>query len=760
MRVYRTLWAAGAAKRAPASVTPLFTLRSLVGAIGLFFAMITTIAIPGAYFLVAYISLADDLSFVAGLNSDQVARFALEHATSWRGQGDRIAELIDLPTVEASIRQRVYDAEGKLVAERGDPVDRPALVRSVPIIAADSPVGRIEATTSFRAQLYRTSLTAGVGLLLGAAVYVAMRIFPLHVLHSTFEALEVTERRLQEYLDRRFDAAVNNVSQGLCLFNSSGRLTTFNRRFVDMFKLPCNAAITGLTVGQILDLAHNRTHITEDSPEPVAGKLDQLVSANRPGAVTFSRTDGHVISVSHQPLADGGWVQTFDDITEQHLAEAKLSYMAHHDMLTGLPNRVSFYQRLTDCLNRVTRGNQLALFSLDLDDFKAVNDTLGHPVGDKLLQAVGERLRRCVRESDFMARLGGDEFALVQIEAGEPDKATALASRVIDMICAPYDLDGHQVVVGLSVGVALAPGDAADADALMKNADLAMYRAKTAGGNTYRFFEPQMDARMRLRREMELDLRKAVVHGEFELYYQPVVNVRTGRIASFEALIRWHHPTRGIIEPLEFIPIAEETGLIIPIGQWVLGQACIEAAKWPRDVSVAVNVSPAQFTHHDLVHDVVAALDASHLPGSNLELEITELVLLKDNEPSLATLRVLHNLGIRIAMDDFGTGYSSIGYLRSFPFDKIKIDESFIQSVTARKDSLAIIRAVVGLGSSLGVATTAEGVETPEQLDCLRHEGCTEVQGFLISRPRRAAELEAFLSTDSAYPLGAGIGSG
>jgi len=373
---------------------------------------------------------------------------------------------------------------------------------------------------------------------------------------------------------------------------------------------------------------------------------------------------------------------------------------------------------------------------------------------------VGERLRRCVRESDFMARLGGDEFALVQIEAGEPDKATALASRVIDMICAPYDLDGHQVVVGLSVGVALAPGDAADADALMKNADLAMYRAKTAGGNTYRFFEPQMDARMRLRREMELDLRKAVVHGEFELYYQPVVNVRTGRIASFEALIRWHHPTRGIIEPLEFIPIAEETGLIIPIGQWVLGQACIEAAKWPRDVSVAVNVSPAQFTHHDLVHDVVAALDASHLPGSNLELEITELVLLKDNEPSLATLRVLHNLGIRIAMDDFGTGYSSIGYLRSFPFDKIKIDESFIQSVTARKDSLAIIRAVVGLGSSLGVATTAEGVETPEQLDCLRHEGCTEVQGFLISRPRRAAELEAFLSTDSAYPLGAGIGSG
>jgi diguanylate cyclase (GGDEF)-like protein len=734
----------------PVAIMPSFTLRSLVGAIGLLVAMITTIAIPGAYFLVAYTSAADDLAFAGSLGANQVAKFALEHPASWRQQGDRIAELVGGPSVEeVAVQQRIYDDSGALVAERGDAVREPTLSRSLPIVAGGATIGRIDVTTSFRTQWSHTGLAAGLGFLLGAAVYFAVRIFPLNVLHSTFDALEATERRLQEYLNQRFDAAVSNVTQGLCLFNSEGRLTTFNRRFVDMFRLPGDAAIAGLTVGQILDLAHSRTLIAEGTPEPVVAKLGQLGRQHKPGGVTFSRTDGHIISVAHQPMTDGGWVETFDDITEQRIAEAKLSYMAHHDMLTSLPNRVSFYEQLAGCLSRMGRGDQLALFSLDLDNFKAVNDTLGHPVGDKLLQAVGERLRNCVRSNDFVARLGGDEFALVQVDAREPDKATALASRLIDAICTPYLLDGHQVVVGMSVGVALAPTDATGPDSLMKNADLAMYRAKDAGGNTYRFFEPQMDERMRHRREMELDLRKAVVNGEFELYYQPLVNLRTGKIASFEALIRWHHPERGIIEPLEFIPIAEENGLIIPIGQWVLRQACIEATNWPEEISVAVNVSPAQFTHHDLVRDVVDALDASGLPGSNLEVEITELVLLKDNEPSLATLRALHDLGVKIAMDDFGTGYSSIGYLRSFPFDKIKIDESFIHSVTDRKDSLAIIRAVVGLGSSLGVATTAEGVETPEQLECLRQEGCTEVQGFLISRPRRAMELDGLLTSDS-----------
>jgi predicted signal transduction protein with EAL and GGDEF domain len=327
-----------------------------------------------------------------------------------------------------------------------------------------------------------------------------------------------------------------------------------------------------------------------------------------------------------------------------------------------------------------------------------------------------------------------------------------LASRLIETVSAPYDLDGHQVIVGMSVGVALAPGDGTHPDGLTKDADLAMYRAKADGGNTYRFFEPQMDARMQARREIELDLRKAVVNGEFELHYQPVVNLRAETVTCFEALIRWRHPEHGLIQPMQFIPIAEETGLIIPLGRWVLRQACVEAAAWPPEITVAVNVSPAQFNHHNLVHDVVAALDASGLPGDRLEVEITELVLLRDNETTLATLHELRSLGVKIAMDDFGTGYSSIGYLRSFPFDKIKIDQSFIRSVADRKDSLAIIRAVVGLGSSLGVATTAEGVETQEQLDCLRIEGCTEAQGFLISRPRPAGDVQSILSKLRMHP--------
>jgi diguanylate cyclase (GGDEF)-like protein len=732
---------------------PPLTLRTLVGTIGLAIAIITTVSIPLGYFLVVYTSAADNLGFVASLNASQVGRLALTDDTSWQRQTGRLAELVELPVGDgASIRQRVYDRQGTLLLGNGRAPSAPILMRGMPIVVRGSAVGRIEVETSLRAALYNTGYVAGLSLLLGAAVYFAVRILPLNVLYRTFDALETAQGQLQDYHNMRFDAALNNMSQGLCMFNAGGRLVTFNRRFTDMFKIPPEAISGGMTTAQIMDIVHALTHITEDNPDLILSKLNLLVSQHEPGTITFSRTDGHVISASHQPMADGGWVQTFDDVTEQRLAEARLAYMAHHDMLTGLPNRLSFYEQLGDCLDRTARGGHLALFSLDLDNFKGVNDTLGHPVGDRLLQSVAERLRECVRKSDLVARLGGDEFALVQVDADDPNRTTMLASRLIETVSAPYDLDGHQVIVGMSVGVALAPNDGTHPDALTKNADLAMYRAKADGGNTYRFFEPQMDARMQARREIELDLRKAVVNGEFELHYQPVVNLRAEKVTCFEALIRWRHPGRGLIQPMEFIPIAEETGLIIPLGRWVLRQACIEAAAWPSEITVAVNVSPAQFNHHNLVHDVVAALEASGLPGDRLEVEITELVLLKDNETTLATLHELRSLGVKIAMDDFGTGYSSIGYLRSFPFDKIKIDQSFIRSVADRKDSLAIIRAVVGLGSSLGVATTAEGVETQEQLDCLRIEGCTEVQGFLISRPRPAGDIQSILSELEMHP--------
>ena len=733
---------------------PPLTLRTLVGTIGLAVAIITTVSIPFGYFLVVYTSMADNLTFVANLNSSRVGALAATDQTLWHNQRVRIAELIELPAAhQVSIRQRVYDGMGLIAIENGGPLDAPTLMRSTPIVVAGAAVGRMEVETSLRSLIYDTGLVACLSLILGCVVYFAVRILPLAVLYRTFDKLEAAQRQLQEYHDMQFDAALNNMSQGLCMFNSDGRLTTINRRFAEIFKVPAEAITSGMTVSQIMESAHSLTDITEDNPDLVLSKLNLLVSQRERGTITFNRTDGRVISASHQPMANGGWVETFDDITDQRQAEAKLSYMAHHDMLTDLPNRLSFYEQLEDCLTRVKRNGHLALFSLDLDHFKNVNDTLGLPIGDKLLQAVAERLRDCVRKDDLVARLGGDEFALVQIDADGPNKATTLASRLIEVVSAPYELDGHQVVVGTSVGVALGPNDGTNPDRLTKNADLAMYRAKADGGNTYRFFEPQMDARMQARRETELDLRKAIVNEEFELHYQPLINLEAGRVTCFEALVRWRHPVRGLIPPLEFIPIAEETGLIVALGRWVLREACAEATTWPREITVAVNVSAAQFNNHNLVQDVIAALESSGLPGSRLELEITELVLLKDNETTVATLREVHSLGVKIAMDDFGTGYSSLGYLLRIPFDKIKIDQSFIRSLADRKDSLAVLRAVVGLGSSLEMATTAEGVETTEQLECLRMEGCTEAQGFLFSKPKPAGEVQSILSTLGVHAM-------
>jgi diguanylate cyclase (GGDEF)-like protein len=397
-------------------------------------------------------------------------------------------------------------------------------------------------------------------------------------------------------------------------------------------------------------------------------------------------------------------------------------------------------------LARVQRGENLAVLCLDLDHFKSVNDTLGHPVGDSLLKAVAERLRQKVRDTDIVARLGGDEFAIVQIAAEQPRGAIVLADRLIEALSKPFDLTGHQLVIGTSIGIALAPSDGLDTDQLIKNADMALYRAKADGRGVFRFFEPEMDAKMQARRTLEIDLRKALVEGEFELFYQPLVNLQSNEISGFEALLRWNHPTRGLVPPSEFIPIAEEMGLIVPLGEQVLRQACTEAAGWPGDIRVAVNLSPVQFKSKTLALAVTTALASSGLPPQRLELEITESVLLQDNEATLTTLHQLRALGVRISMDDFGTGYSSLSYLRSFPFDKIKIDQSFVQDMSGGEDdSVAIIRAVAGLGRNLGMATTAEGVETQEQLGYLRQEGCSEVHGYLFSRPMPARDVPSLL---------------
>jgi diguanylate cyclase (GGDEF)-like protein len=379
---------------------------------------------------------------------------------------------------------------------------------------------------------------------------------------------------------------------------------------------------------------------------------------------------------------------------------------------------------------------------LDLDQFKAVNDTFGHHSGDVLLKIVADRLRALVRETDTIARTGGDEFVIVQAAIDDPTDATSLAQRIIAEITAPYDLGDHQATIGTSIGIAVSPNDGSTPDKLLRNADLALYRAKGDGRGTFRFFEPAMDDQMQARRILEQDLRKALGCGEFELYYQPVVNLESNEISGFEALIRWNHPKSGLISPATFIPLAEEIGFIVPLGEWVIREACLTASRWPEHLHVAVNISAAQFRHPGLMQVIVSALATSGLQPARLELEITESVLLQDTDTTLALLHQLRSLGIRIAMDDFGTGYSSLTYLQCFPFDKIKIDRSFVKDITENVGSLNIVRAVAALASGLGMAATAEGVETREQLERITQEGCTEMQGYFFSRPLPARDVE------------------
>jgi diguanylate cyclase (GGDEF)-like protein len=428
---------------------------------------------------------------------------------------------------------------------------------------------------------------------------------------------------------------------------------------------------------------------------------------------------------------------------------AQIARLAHYDPLTDLPNRVLFQKSLTEALaRRARKGDQLAVHFIDLDRFKTVNDTLGHPLGDALLREAAERLRRCVREGDTVARLGGDEFAVVQTGLSDMDGATRLAARIVTAMAAPFDLAGHQVVIGASVGVSAAPSDGEDVDELLKKADMALYRAKGDGRGAFHFFERAMDEQLQARRALELDLRRALRDGEFELFYQPLYHLGDERVTGCEALLRWNHPERGMVSPADFIPLAEEIGLIVPLGDWVLRNACAEAAHWPDHVRLAVNLSPAQFRDRSLVATVVSALATSGLPAQRLELEITESVLLQDNAANMAMLHDLKALGVRISMDDFGTGYSSLSYLRSFPFDKIKIDQTFVRDILHDSDALAIIKAVLDLGASMGVVTTAEGVETQAQLDALRGQGCAEIQGYFISRPAPAGDIAKMLGVE------------
>jgi diguanylate cyclase (GGDEF)-like protein/PAS domain S-box-containing protein len=707
-----------------------------------------------------------------------------------------------------------------------------------------------------------------------AAIYIiSAALFMLSLIGAViFLSARQVEKKLREQ-NIRLDAALNNMSQGLSMFDAAQRVVVCNDRYARMYGLTADQVKPGTTLRQIVEQRIAKGVYAGPSPDDYI--RERLAPVTEVSSTIQELSDGRSVVISRQPLAGGGWVTTHEDITERRQAErerdrarvlldkiidtvpvtiivreardrryvlinracedffgvsraqilgrtphdiyskpvadmvtrldeqmlqsasetffdehwietpgkgqrlitstvlpipgddgqpqyvvavindmteqkradAQIVHMAHHDALTDLPNRVLFYDRLENELAHVRRGGRLAILYLDLDHFKRTNDTLGHSTGDELLKSVAGRLRECVRDTDIIARLGGDEFAIIQTALERPSDAAGLATRIREAIRPPYDLHGHQVVVDVSIGISIAPDDASDRDQLLKNADMALFGAKTGGRGTYCYYEPEMDARMKARRKFEMDLRKGLVSGEFELFYQPVVNLARNEISGCEALLRWRHPERGLVAPSEFIQIAEEIALIIPLGEWVLRKACADAAAWPNDIKVAVNLSPAQLASKDFLPVVINALATSGLAADRLEFEITESVLMQNTFATLSALHQLRELKVRIAMDDFGTGYSSLSYLRSFPFNKIKIDRSFIVDLSNNESSHAIVRAITGLASDLNMTTTAEGVETQQQLDLAKALGCTEMQGFFFSSPKPVAQIvREFLS--------------
>lgn len=582
---------------------------------------------------------------------------------------------------------------------------------------------------------------------IGTALAVLCTILLIKALMSQFRSIMTSETSLAEKshelqsANERFQAVLNNMSHGVCMYDAAQRIVVCNERYANMYDLPLDDVKPGTTLRQVIERRIARGVFAGENPEEYV--RERLAPVTKASKEIQELSDGRSIVISRQPMHDGGWVTTHEDVTERQRAERRIAHLAKHDALTDLANRVTFLEHMDLALKRMRRrGEGFAVLVIDLDQFKAVNDSFGHPVGDVVLKAVACRLRACTRELDTVARFGGDEFAILQaVEANQREGAHALANRLLDALCAPYEIAGHEVIMGASIGVALAPDHGADADQLLMNADLALYKAKTDGRNLCCFFELEMGTVARSRHALEIDLRNALTRNEFEIHYQIVVETVSRQTCAVEALVRWRHPQHGLISPDRFIALAEETGVIVPIGEWVLRRALTDAAGWPAHIKLAVNLSPAQLRRGNLVNIVSAALKDTAFPPQRLELEITESVLLEKNAASLASLHELRSFGVSIVLDDFGTGYSPLSYLRMFPFDKIKIDKSFVNDLSNRADCAAIVCAVTGLGRSLSILTTAEGVETQEQFELLRAAGCNQMQGYLFGRPCPVADL-------------------
>lgn len=541
-----------------------------------------------------------------------------------------------------------------------------------------------------------------------------------------------------EHINARFDAAINHMTQGLCMFDADQKVLVSNSRYAEIYGLKEDQVKAGTTLREILDFRLEKGTNFLLNP-------DVYVSVNvRKERETQELADGRIVSIARHPMQNGGWLTTHEDITDRAKSEKQVAFLAKHDLLTGLANRSEFNAKLEEVTKRVKRyGGAITVMMLDLDKFKAVNDTLGHPAGDKLLVEVAQRLKSLLRETDLLARLGGDEFAIIQ-EGGtsQHEGAIALALRIITAITQPFDLDGHQATIGTSIGIALAPEHGVEPQDLLKRADLALYSVKEGGRNDFRIFLREMLEAAQTQQAAECELRDAIEREEFELHYQPVMDAKTRTICSVEALIRWKHSTRGLVGPDHFLPLAESTGLIVPLGDWILQRACADAALWPVHLKIAVNISAVQFKKGNLFDVILCALVETGLAPDRLELEITETALLENQEQHLAVIRQLKNLGISIALDDFGTGYSSVNYLTIFPFDKIKIDKSFTQGVLNRRDYRAVVASTLALAQGLGTVTTAEGVETEEQLAYMREAGVDFVQGYLLGRPVAVGQLD------------------
>jgi diguanylate cyclase (GGDEF)-like protein len=546
-------------------------------------------------------------------------------------------------------------------------------------------------------------------------------------------------------INLRFDTALSHMTQGLCMFDERKRLVVWNRRFVELYDIPEKFLKVGTPYEDIVaDRFARGVTKTDASPTTVEAKVAQLSALAADSHRVDEMADGRLILLSRQPMAGGGWLSIMEDITERRRAEAEIVHLARHDVLTGLPNRAQFNEKLEEAGRRLKRGGAaITVMMVDLDRFKAVNDSLGHAAGDALLIEVGRRLKSTLRETDLLARLGGDEFAIIQ-EGGPSQRegAIALALRIISAISEPFDLNGFEVNIGTSLGIAVAPEHGSEPEGLLKSADLALYTAKAEGRNDYRIYHPDMLKTATSQQLAESELRDAIANRQFELHYQPVVDVATRRICGVEALVRWRHPVRGLVGPDQFIPLAESTGLIVPIGEWILQRACTDAAAWPAHISLAINISAVQFKKGNLFDVILCALVESGLEPERLELEITETSLLENQEAHLATIRQLKNLGISFALDDFGTGYSSVTYLTNFPFDKIKIDRTFTQGVLERRDYAAVVSSVLALAKGLGKMTTVEGIETEQQFEYMRRAGVDLAQGFLFSRGVPVSSLD------------------